>query len=305
MQCVDLEEFRRRATEVPVVYAGTPFARVHACRTTSLLPLLHTSGHHHAGIICGSDGHTLRAPFSAPFSAFCTSPTSDPVSLTLDAAAALVEYARSRRLGMEIVVPPDIYGSAGALAVAALSAAGMHTSRTDIGYAIPLAREYRPGRMRRRCLARAEAVGLRTLIASGPEANALLGRAYAVVAANRAALGYPLSMTLADLRTAMSVVNATVAITQNGTADAGSAIIFDVAPRVRQVIFWGDLPQSRSDASVITHLAFALRRHFAADPSCDWLDLGPATLGGRIIPGLAAFKQSLGAEAYSRISLAL
>lgn len=302
MERVSLDKFQSLAPHAPVVYAGVPFARAHAARTPDFIPLIHTSGRHAAGIICGSDGTTLRAPFSAPFSAFCTSPTSDPVQLTLDAAAALVGFARSSGMQLEIIAAPGIYGPAGPLAVAALSAAGMRVSRTDIGYALPLWRSPQFGRMRRRCLTRAEALGLHTTIASGSEAAELLPRAYSVVAANRAALGYPLSMTESDLLTAMTAVRATVALTQYGTADVGSAILFDVAPRVRQVIFWGDLPDARPDASVITHLACELRRRCAAD-GFDWLDLGPATLGGRILPGLAAFKQSLDAEAYSRVSI--
>lgn len=303
MRAVGLDEFEALAGRPPVVFAGAPYARVHAARTPQLLPLVCSLGHRQAGIICGCDGTTLSAPFSAPFADFCCSAGAS-APLLLHAAGALVDYARSRGLAMRFVAAPPIYGNSGPLAVAALAAAGLKVSRTDIGYALPLREKLQFNRMRRRQLGMSEAGQLHTIIASGAEAPELLARAYAVVEANRTELGYALSMSEADVRRAMQVVDAHVAITQYGTSDVGSAIIFDVAPRVKQVIFWGDMPRTRGALPVMSVLAQALSSHFAAAGDL-WLDLGPATLQGRILPGLAMFKQSLGAEAYTRIELSL
>lgn len=120
-------------------------------------------------------------------------------------------------------------------------------------------------------------------------------RAYAVIEANRRAMGYPLAMSLEQvLATVSGPVHADFFVLTLDGVDIAAAMLYDAAPSVMQVIYWGDLPQARP-ARAMNHLAWRVFSWYAANrPDIRIIDIGPASSDGVRNEGLCRFKLSLG-----------
>ncbi|MBS0361100.1 MAG: hypothetical protein JSR98_06945 [Proteobacteria bacterium] len=124
-------------------------------------------------------------------------------------------------------------------------------------------------------------------------------RAYAVIAANRAARGFPMTMgwpqvrALAEAfpdRTGFAVVE------RDGRALAG-AICLELSADWTYVFYWGEDPDSRRESPVML-----LAEGLVAERSVRGgvLDLGTSTEESQPNPGLIAFKEGLGCRASAK-----
>lgn len=119
-------------------------------------------------------------------------------------------------------------------------------------------------------------------------------RAYAIIAANRQAMGYPLAMSLQQVLETVEIVPAHFFIMTLGSEDVASAMIYDAAPGVAQVIYWGDLPDYRN-CRAMNHLAFKTFEWYSIHrPDVHTVDIGPASTDGVRNEGLCQFKLSIG-----------
>lgn len=122
-----------------------------------------------------------------------------------------------------------------------------------------------------------------------------IDRAYAVIRANRESRGYPLAMSLQQVRRTVSeMVTAQFFLLTLDGADVAAAMVYDVAPGIGQVIYWGDAP-GYSELRPMNMLPPLLFAHYRK-AGYRILDIGPSSKHGVPNPGLCRFKESLGCE---------
>ncbi len=130
-------------------------------------------------------------------------------------------------------------------------------------------------------------------------------RAYAVIAANRQAMGYPLAMTLEQVMETVKIIPAHFFVMTLDEEDIAAAMIYDVAPSIAQVIYWGDLPHVRPYRAM-NHLAFKVFEWYSVNrPDISLIDIGPASTDGVRNEGLCQFKLSVGCVETEKTTLLL
>lgn len=126
------------------------------------------------------------------------------------------------------------------------------------------------------------------------EHTADLDRAYAIIRANRRHRGYPLAMSLQQVRETLEILTADLFVLEHPDGDAASAIIYHSAPGIAQVIYWGDSPGFEK-ARPMNILPYLVLKYYADNcPDIRILDIGPASTYGIPNTGLCRYKEAFG-----------
>lgn len=232
------------------------------------------------GQILGRRDKEWFAPFSAPFSCLETKENSDD-TVVEEFYRLLNEHLSAP---VKLVWPPAIYG------------AKKYPNRgkiiEDYNYHYPLQRyaDYES------YLSRAGRYNHHRALKHSFEFFKTddIERAYSVIAANRMAMGYPLAMSLEQVRQTIKIVPSDFFLMTLEGNDIAAAMIYNCAPGIMQVIYWGDLPEGRP-ARAMNHLAWKVFGWYAENrEDIDIVDIGPASSDGIRNEGLIQFKLSIG-----------
>lgn len=280
---IALEEFESVFPSAPAVYASAAFNILNRDKADRIAAFAACDGDGRPvlGQIMGlRDGRWL-APFSAPFSA----PSAHgPVSVE-----ALDEFYGAVRAHthspLRIVCPPPFYSDTAHPTIGRIvEDANFHYEMARFAdYEKYLSRSGRYSHHR----------GRKTDFEFTKTDD--IPRAYAVIEANRRAMGYPLAMSL-DLvtRTVGGTVDADFFVLSHIGQDVGAAMLYSVTPGIMQVIYWGDLPHIRP-ARGMNYMAWRIFGWYADHrPDIRIIDIGPSSSDGVRNEGLCQFKLSLG-----------
>ncbi len=123
-----------------------------------------------------------------------------------------------------------------------------------------------------------------------------IDRAYAIIEANRRLRGYPLAMSLDQVRNTVKPgaggIDADFFVMSLDGADVAAAMVYRIDSRIAQVIYWGD-DTAHSDARPMNILPEHLLRHYHQS-GVEILDIGPSSSHGVPSPGLCRYKESIG-----------
>lgn len=293
------EEYRQAFPRPAIAYNSVEFNDLNAPKVERVVraAAVNNGGAPVAGLTFGVNEGRMRAPFSAPFACldFNRELRAEPL---LEVAHEL----RRAYAGLQITLPPPVYcpGMTDKTLLALLTA-GATPLYSDWNYHIDLQGDYmaRFYATARNKLRQAERTGFRL-----EECEAL--RAYEVIRINRESKGYPLRMTAAQVLATVKPtgpVKAHFFVLTDGVADAAAAVVFDVAPGIAQVIYWGDVPEPPC-RHAMNLLAARLSDHYAAR-GYHTLDIGPSGTEGIPSIGLSDFKDSIGCICSPRPTLRL
>lgn len=242
------------------------------------------------GMIAGLRDGEWHCPFSAPFGEIAYR---KPQSLE-HIYDFMVELARRfAPAPLDITLPPEIYDPAMLSKVAGVIVnLGPARLRMEYNYHYPLSQfpEFRSH------LDAAFRNHFNHALAEGFELEKTedTERVYGIIAANRAHRGYPLAMSLEQVRATLDVVKADLFVLRHPEGDTASALIYHTAPGIAQVIYWGDCP-GHDKARPMNILPYFVLRYYADhQPDIHTLDIGPASSEGIPNPGLCHYKEAFG-----------
>lgn len=286
------------------VFNSAEFARLNAGKCDALHFLVMSAGKRpRMGIVLGERGGRLLSPFSAPFGGFSYN-SPQHVDVVDECVELLRQYGAETGKRIEIFLPPGFYdegmlaktGSAllrrGALMYADVNFHYDLRGITDDNW-----REATAGKMnqkaRRKMRGAMEEDFRVEVLDRNREGD--VERVYGVIAANRRWRGYPLRMSLDDVKRTCATVDAELIVMSHEGGDVASALVYRVSRGVMQVVYWGDVPAGEG-LNVMHRFApevFRICRHLGADV----LDIGPSSEEGVPSAGLCFFKESIGCEA--------
>ncbi len=235
-------------------------------------------------------GYAFRADLSAP-----------ELMEFHDAVEARLRELGARRL--EVLPAPMLHDTAAwSLQTYVLQARGFATSRCDLNQSQRVEGDaMATSRGNRRCLEKARQEGY---VCDVLEPSALPA-AYATIAANRAAKGYPVSMTLAQLEQMQQSFPGAMQLFGCRHRDSAelvaSAICLRLSPSTLYVFYWGDLP-GYARVSPVVMVAEKIHAH-CREHGIGLLDVGTSTEGATPNAGLLRFKQGLGFEAGLKVRM--
>lgn len=292
MRALDVGEFSALAMRAPTVFDEPAFATLNANRADRLVHLVLGEPAVRFGLVAGVRGGRLCAPFSAPWSLPLLGKARPRIrDFQLAAEDLMSGVAKLGVEGVDMVLPashlaPDTVAKWSM----ALMLAGCRTLTPDVSFHIDLTSgEASLDPKARQKLAAARKHTTSFYRAADNDGCVL---AYSLIAANRAAHGYPLHMARDDLLAMRSLLPVDFLILQDQSVPAAAAICYRLSPHLAYVVYWGDSPDS-TVPHTMNLLAAEVVSHYAED-GCRVLDTGTASIAGEPQQGLADFKQSIG-----------
>lgn len=282
------------------------FSELNKSRCDELLYLIFMDKKVRLGLILARKGRAWVSPFSAPFGGFVSKTHQPTVEHVEEAVNALKSFLEERKAeSVRITLPPLFYHPTLISKVQHVCATkGFVVTDWDLNYHFPTAyfkQDYVHRHMSRNArrnwlIANEHDLQFRAL--AGEEG---IRRAYAVIRNNRDAKGYYLSMTEEDLlRTSKVVKTDSFVVTLDGE-DVAAAIVYHSATDIVQVVYWGDLPESKP-YKVMHYLAYQLFGHYQAQ-GLPMIDVGPAMIDNKPNYGLCEFKESIGCDIQPKLTL--
>lgn len=299
MEClaVKASEYNALFSEPCVAYQSVAFNELNAGKVDRLHFLLIKEENKEekpiAGIIVGESKGVWRSPFSAPFGGITFLNTEARIEVIEGVVDCLLNYVFSKGMRFEITLPPLFYDKA---FYSRFVFSLLHFSApayTDINYAFDLqgTADYTSILQREglRNLKKAQGFASVFEVASTREKQQL---AYDLIKQNREAKGYPLKMSFSDLENTMQNIPIQCFLLYVEGEPVASAFIFEVTPKIVQMIYWGDAPNF-SVYRPVNLLAYELF-HFYKQAGFAYLDIGPSSQEGIANAGLCRFKENIG-----------
>lgn len=253
------------------------------------------------GFVVGEKGDEWDTPYSAPFGGFACAKgvATDEID---EAIFALPTFVAASRKKLHVTFSPAFYSQNFLTkCVSSMFRAGFAMRYVEINHALdftdPRPYEKRLWNMAKRNLKQALKHPYEFREETTPEGMAAC---YEVIRKNRVHRGYPLKMSLEALKKTSAVVPIHYySLNLNGTPVA-SSVVYNVAPKIAQVIYWGDAPgfEEYRPMNLLAFKMFELYKSFGVD----YLDIGISTEFGVPNVGLCAFKESVGCFAELKYS---
>jgi hypothetical protein len=248
------------------------------------------------GLIVGRREDTLYSPFSAPFGSFVTTDSKIQVAYIEEAVGLLEAYAMQNGIKrVEMVLPPLFYDTAFLTKLTqVLHRQSWNMQDIDLNFYVDLQNTTEANRFGMTYSAQKN---LKTalkhpfnLIKSQSMEN--LSLAYEIIAANRSAKEYALSLSKKRLLATAAVVSMDNFLLELEGQYVASAIVYQVTPAIPLVVYWGDLPGYESFRTM-NYLTQGVIDSYRKE-GFNILDTGTAMLGNKPNPGLCTFKESIG-----------
>jgi hypothetical protein len=282
------------------------FAELNKSRCDELRYLLFMDKKVRLGLILARKGDCWSSPFSAPFGGFVSKahqPTLEHVEEAVDALKAYL--AAKKATSFRMTLPPLFYHPTLLTKIQHVCInKGFMVTDWDLNYNFPTA--YFEQDYVHQHLSRNARRNFLTACEHGLEFKALTGeagirRAYAVIRNNRDAKGYYLSMTEQDLLNTSRLVPTDSFVVTVDDEDIAAAIVYHTATGIVQVIYWGDLPDSKP-FKAMHFLAYHVFGHYH-HTLIPMIDVGPAMIDNKPNYGLCEFKESIGCDIQPKLTL--
>ena len=253
------------------------------------------------GFVVGERGDEWSSPYSAPFGGFICSKGVATGEID-EAILALPAFVSAARKKLHVTFPPSFYNQNFLTkCISSVIRAGFTMRYVEINHALDFtdAKPYekRLWNMAKRNLKQALKCPYEFREETTPEGMAAC---YEVIRKNRVHRGFPLRMSLEALKNTAAVVPIHYYSLNLDGVPVSSSIVYNVAPKISQVIYWGDAP-GFDEYRPMNLLAFKMFELYKS-LGMDYLDIGISTEFGVPNVGLCSFKESIGCFAELKYS---
>lgn len=287
------------------VFMSVVFSELNRHKVDDIHYLVFSDNKTRLGITLGERNDGLFSPFSAPFGGFCCN-SDQRMEVYDEASVMLKSYGCGLGKSIEIALPPTCYGeSVVSKQLSSLSRAGYikwfdlncyFPTSSFLDYVGVIHRNARKNLMN----------GMKNdFIFKHIPSTDLEGvkAAYEVIRLNREEHGYNLRMSLGDVMSTINVVPADFFLLSYNGVDVASAMVYRLAPKICQVIYWGNIG-AYSNLRPMNVLAYRLFEYYSK-LDIDIIDIGPSSIDGVPDYGLLEFKESIGCSVCSKYWLKL
>jgi hypothetical protein len=257
------------------------------------------------GITCGIKNNVFYSPFSAPFGGWCYNNEPDITDVE-EAFENLEAYVVTKGVDtVKITFPPSFYNESLMSVFYNVSfRKGYLITMIDLNFQFKLDKfnnEYLQKVAKynaRKNYNLGAKNGLRMEMVEEEEKIEL---AYRIIETNRRQRGFPLRMSLENIRKTIKIIPADFFIVYNVAGiPVASAMVYRVTDKIAQVVYWGHNVEF-SGLKPINFLSYKLFEYYKQD-GFEYLDIGPSTDAGIPNYGLIEFKLSIGCDISSKLT---
>lgn len=293
-------------TSCPSVFHSVGFNQHNQQKANSLQHLLFKNSKWRGGVIGDLHMGFFRSPFSAPYGGFTLLDGSN-YEQVVQMNEVLGDYAwKEGWHTLEITYPPICYDSSiySAMVQAALHG-GWQIKYIDYNQYFNLG-AYQSQDNYVTILPRSAGKNIRKAIKAGLDfrlarSSAEKELAYDVIARNRKQRGFPLHLGLEEVLSTGQMMEADFFLVSDNEGAIASAIVFKVADKIAQVIYWGNL-EDAAQLRPMNYLAAQIFAHYHSK-GFSLVDIGPSSKQGVPNTGLIAFKESIGCSTSLKFTL--
>lgn len=289
------ENYTRLLTAPFSAFERAEFCELNKGKVDELKYLIFNDGKNRFALAAGLRDGVVRLPFSASFSCFSCISKNSKIICCHEAVRALVEWAHRKGCrGIVFSLPPHCYAPAHLTYIYnALWGNGFALKDIEVNFEYLLenfrADDYEMDidPKARQKLRAARKNGFHF------EKTDDLDTVYDVIRRNREYRGFPLHMSLDDVRRTAAVLPADLFLLRDKEGvPAASALIYHVTDSILRVVYWGNTPESEN-LRPMNLLAFEVFRYYSLSPF-KMIDIGHSTDDSVPNFGLCDFKQSVG-----------
>jgi hypothetical protein len=281
------------------VFASAAFNKLNESKAEKIFYLLFKDSKYRIGLIAGIRNEQLSSPFSAPFGGL--TPLFDDIKLQSieESVDCLITWAREKGITkIMITLPPPIYfESYLAKVVNVFYRKDFVTSQIELNYHYDLNKfsETYANSIWRNARKNLNQALANDLYFTHCSTVAQKEEAYQVIQHNRTVRGVPFRMSWDQVKATVHVIAADFfLVTQADGKSIAAAIVFRVAKKIVQVIYWGDLPEF-SNLKTMNFLSFKIFE-FYKNEGYRFIDIGYSTVDSIPNYGLCEFKESIGCD---------
>ena len=287
------------------IFGDAEFNDLNSQKAEAVHYLLFKDSKYRLGLIAARRENKLISPFSAPFGGFSFIHEDVRIKAIEEAVMITENWCREKGINaIRYTLPPPIYRESFLAKVANVMYRQQYTiENMELNFHFDLSK-FTPDYIQniwhnaRKNLNIALAGNLSFVKCTTVEE---METAYKVIQHNREVRGKPLRMTYEQVAVTSSVVPTDFFLVVNNEEKyLAAAIVYTVAPRVAQVIYWGDIPEY-SQLKTMNYLSFKVFE-FYKQKNFRAVDIGYSTEDSIPNYGLCEFKESLGCDIQPKLT---
>jgi hypothetical protein len=285
-------------------FASAQFNTLNAEKAERVHYLLFRDSKYRLGLVAGENQGTLVSPFSAPFGGYV--PMYDDVKIqSIEEAVDITEQwaVTSGLKKIMLTLPPPIYNERFLSKVLnVLHRRNFNIEATELNFHFDLSGEYK------NALWKNARKNLNVSLDSNLAFRQCIREsekeiAYNIISLNRNVKGRPLRMSLQDVLATNDIIPIDFFVVSTAEKlDIASAVVFQAAPKIALVVYWGDVPDF-PHLKAMNFLSFKIFEYYKAKGFL-FVDIGTANeSNSEPNYGLAEFKESLGCNIQPKVTL--
>ena len=283
------------------VFNSVDFNELNKYKCDSVHYLIFHDGKIRMGLIIGKKSNSLLSPFSAPFGCFSFLDQHINIKKIDEALQLLDDYSKREKIcSIKFILPPLFYSvSFLSQLINALNRNNYTLSYIDLNHIFSTSffNEKYTTIIHRNARKNLNIALMQNLVFSKTDNMDLT---YSIIAKNRAFRGIPLKMTLEQVKETNRIVKHDAFIVRFKNDYIASALIYHVANKIVQVIYWGDIPEF-SSMKTMNFLSYKIFEYYN-NSGIEIIDIGPSSEFGLPNYSLCEFKESIGCSVESKFT---
>ncbi len=305
IQQVTIEKYKEIFQQTYQIFNSPNFAELNKEKSEEILFLVfYKDNKPKLGIIAGTSNRCLSSPFSAPYGGFSYCKDDVKISIIEEAINLLEAFALKKDINLiKLVLPPEFYHSSFiAKQINVLIRSNFLISTIDLNYQF-YTEDFSENYLNEIWYnARYHYKKSLEYKLDFQKQETLEGKklVYDVIQENRLKRGFPLRMTWNQVFSTTEIIPADFFLLSHNKDYVASAIIFHVAPKMVQVIYWGGLPDF-AKYKTMNFLSYSIFDYYQK-LGIKIIDIGTSTENGIPNYGLCEFKESIGCRISTKLS---
>lgn len=305
MQILDVhkEEYKKLVINPFSMFDTVEFAELNKNKVNEVKYFVFNNGKNRFGLIAGIKDGILKCPFSATFGIFSEITHNNSIQHYHDAIKALIEWCKQETIKKIIFCCPSIIYNENHITKFqnALFCNNFKLLDYDINFEYDLSK-FKNGYIEnlssdaRRNLKIAQKEGLYF------EKTDDVDSVYSVIKQNRAEKGFPLWMSLDDIKNTNNIIKSDFFLVKNIEGEnIASAYVQKITSRIVNVVYWGNL-QKYDKLYPMNFISYKTFEYYSNKKNIELISVGTATKDSAPNIGLCNFKTNIGCSCSSKLN---
>ena len=255
------------------------------------------------GLVAGIKDNTLKIPFSATFSCFSEIAHNNKIIHYYSAVKALVEWAKNQNIKRIIICTPPIFYDTKHITKFqnALICNGFKVLDYDVNFQYDV-HEFSQNYIDN--LSSNSRRNLKIALKSNLsfEKTDDIESVYKIIKQNRKEKGFPLWMSLEDIKNTESIIKSDYFIVSNAQNEKiASAYIQHIKQGIVNIVYWGNI-QKYDNLCPVNFMGYKIFEYYSKKKNINYVSIGTSTLDSIPNTGLCDFKESIGCSCSPKLN---